>query len=133
MGRVAVRLVVLLSLLAYGPTPARAHHSFAAEYDANKPITLTGMVTKVEWLNPHVRFYIDVKDAGAATHWELTMGGPNGLLRRGWKRTMLKPGETVTVNGYLARDGSKLANVRIVTLPDGQKMFGGTAPDAPPS
>ena len=125
-------MTVALAVLLASAAP-RAHHSFAAEYDANKPITLTGAVVKVEWLNPHVRFYIDVKEAGKTTQWELTMGGPNGLLRRGWKRTMLKPGETVTVNGYLARDGSKLANVRIVTLPDGQKMFGGTAPDAPPN
>ena len=112
--------------------PALAHHSFAAEYDAKKPATLTGIVTKVEWTNPHVRFYIDVKDpSGTVTNFELTMGAVNGLLRRGWTTTMLKPGETVTVNGYFARDGSHLANARIVTLSDGRKMSGGTAADAP--
>jgi hypothetical protein len=109
-----------------------AHHSFAAEYDAKKPATLTGTVTRVEWTNPHVRFYIDVKDqAGVVTNWELTMGAVNGLLRRGWTMKMLAPGDSVRVDGYLARDGSHLANARIVTLSDGRKMSGGTAPDAP--
>ena len=109
-----------------------AHHSFAAEYDAKKPATLTGTVTKVEWTNPHVRFYIDVKDqAGMVTNWEFTMGAVNGLLRRGWTMKMLAPGDSVRVDGYLARDGSHLANARIVTLSDGRKMSGGTAADAP--
>jgi uncharacterized protein DUF6152 len=110
---------------------ARAHHSFAAEYDAKKPATIRGTVTKIEWTNPHVRFYMDVTDPAGTVNWEFTMGAVNGLLRRGWKKTMIKPGDTVTVDGYLARDGSHLANARIVTLSDGQKMFGGTAPDAP--
>jgi hypothetical protein len=115
-----------------GTAPAIGHHSFAADYDAKKPVTFAGTVTKVEWTNPHVHFYMDVTDkAGAVTNWEFTMGAVNGLLRRGWKKTMLNPGDTVTVDGYLARDGSHLANARIVTLRDGQKMFGGTAPDAP--
>jgi hypothetical protein len=109
-----------------------AHHSFAAEYDAKKPATLTGTVTKVEWTNPHVRFYLDVKDqAGMVTNWEFTMGAVNGLMRRGWTMKMLAPGDSITVDGYLARDGSHLANARIVTLRDGRKMSGGTMPDAP--
>src|SRR5258706_16043901 len=108
-----------------------AHHSFAAEYDGKKPATLTGTVTKVEWTNPHVHFYMDIKDAaGAATAWEFPMGAVNGLFRRGWTKEMLKPGDTVTVDGYLARDGSRLANARLVTLGDGRKMSGGTMPDA---
>jgi len=112
--------------------PLLAHHSFAAEYDAKKPATLTGTVTKIEWTNPHVRFYLDVKDqAGAVTTWEFTMGAVNGLLRRGWTKNMINAGDTVTVDGYFARDGSHLANARIVTLSDGRKMSGGTAADAP--
>ena len=121
----AALLIVLQAASSY------AHHSFAAEYDGKKPATLTGTVTKVEWTNPHVHFYMDIKDpAGAATPWEFTMGAVNGLFRRGWTKEMLKPGDTVTVDGYLARDGSHLANARTVTLRDGRKMSGGTMRDA---
>jgi hypothetical protein len=122
----AAVLVLLQAAAAY------AHHSFAAEYDAKKPATLSGVVTKVEWTNPHVHFFIDVKDAsGTTTAWEFTMGAVNGLFRRGWAKNMLKPGDMVTVDGYLARDGSHLANARLVTLPDGRRMSGGTMPDEP--
>jgi hypothetical protein len=123
-------LVALLMLLL--AASAQAHHSFAAEYDAKKPATFTGTVTKVEWTNPHVHFFVDVKDpAGATMQWEFTMGAVNGLFRRGWTKEMLKPGDTVTVDGYLARDGSRLANARIITLRDGRRMSGGTMPDEP--
>ena len=96
----------------------RAHHSFGAEYDANKPITLTGVVTKVEWTNPHVWFYINVKDekTGEVTNWGAEMGPPHGLQRRGWRRDTLKIGEEVTVAGSLAKNGSKRMNARQVTL-----------------
>src|SRR5215472_4333303 len=108
--------------------PALAHHSFAAEYDAAKPITLKGTVTKVEWMNPHARFYIDVKDdSGKVTNWELEVGSPNGLMRRGWTRSSMKPGDTVTVQGSLAKDGSNLANARTVKLTDGRSLFAGSA------
>jgi hypothetical protein len=130
---VAVRFVLAASLVLT-PAAARvaAHHSFAAEYDGTKKVTLAGTVTKVEWMNPHVRFYVDVKDdGGAVTNWELTMGNPNSLLRRGWTRTLLKPGDSVVVNGYLAKDGSRLANARLVTLSDGREMYTGAPPDAP--
>jgi hypothetical protein len=104
--------------------PALAHHSFAAEYDAAKPVTLKGTVTKVEWMNPHARFYIDVKDdAGKVTNWEFELGSPNGLMRSGWTRNSLKQGDTVTVSGSLAKDGSNLANARQVTLADGKRVF----------
>jgi hypothetical protein len=130
------RSMVFLSgmLLALGTLPALAHHSFAAEYDSTKPVTLKGSVTKMEWQNPHARFYVDVADeAGKVTNWELELGSPNGLMRRGWTRNSLKPGDTVTVEGYLAKDGSKLANARNVTLGDGRKIFAGSSDDGGPS
>ena len=97
---------------------SEAHHSFSAEFDADKPITLTGIVTKVEWTNPHVWFYINVKDpeTGEVTNWGAEMGPPHGLQRSGWRRDTLKIGEEVTVDGYLARNGSKRINARQVTL-----------------
>jgi hypothetical protein len=118
-------LAVVLGLAA---VPALAHHSFAAEYDAAKPVTMTGTVTKVEWMNPHARFYIDVKDeSGKVTNWELELGSPNGLMRRGWTRNSMKPGDVVTVSGSLAKDGSSLANARTVKLTDGRNLFAGSA------
>ena len=114
--------------LGLAAMPALAHHSFAAEYDSAKPITLTGTVTKVEWMNPHARFYIDVKDDdGKVTNWEFELGSPNGLMRLGWTRNSLKDGDTVTVSGSLAKDGSKLANARQIKLADGRKVFAGSA------
>lgn len=95
-----------------------AHHSFAAEFDANKRVTLTGVVTKVEWTNPHVWFYINVKDekTGEVTNWGAEMGPPHGLQRSGWRRETLKIGEKVTVSGSLAKNGSKRLNARQVTM-----------------
>jgi hypothetical protein len=131
-----IRTVVLLTGIAaaFAAAPVFAHHSFAAEYDSAKPISLKGEVTKMEWMNPHARFYVDVKDdSGKVTNWELELGSPNGLMRRGWTRNSLKPGDTITVDGYMAKDGSKLANARTVALADGRKIFAGAAEDGGPS
>lgn len=108
--------------------PALAHHSFAAQYDRQKPVTLMGNVTKLDWINPHARFFIDVKDAsGKIVSWEIELGPTAGLVRRGWTRTSLKIGEPVTVAGFLAKDGSNLANANTVTLSDGKKVFAGSS------
>ena len=115
-------------------TPVFGHHSFAAEYDSARPITLKGTVTKMEWMNPHARFYVEVKEEGGkASNWELELGSPNGLMRRGWTRNSLKPGDSIVVEGYVAKDGSNLANARQVTLADGRKIFAGAAEDGGPS
>jgi hypothetical protein len=125
-------LAMSIGLIA-GAVPVYAHHSFAAEYDSNKPMTVTGTVTKVEWMNPHARFYVDVKDdSGKVVNWEFEMGSPNVLQREGWTRNSMKCGDQVIVNGFLAKDGSKLANARDVRLADGKRLFAGSsAGDAP--
>jgi hypothetical protein len=117
-----MRAVILGALVAGGFLLAGgatfAHHSFAAEFDANKPVTMTGIVTKVDWANPHVWFYINVKDdaTGQMANWGAEMGPPHLLQRRGWRRDTLKIGESVTVNGSLARDGSRRMNAAKVIL-----------------
>jgi hypothetical protein len=127
------KFVLLLAAMMMMATAAWAHHSFAAEYDSAKPVTLKGTVTKMEWMNPHARFYVDVKDeSGKVTNWELELGSPNGLMRRGWTRNSLKPGDSVIVEGYLAKDGSSLANARQITLADGRKVFAGSSDDGGP-
>ena len=102
-----------------------AHHSFSAEFDANQPVELTGIVTKVEWKNPHVWFFIDVtEDDGGVTSWGWEMGSPNGLMRRGWTRNSMKIGDVVSVEGSLAKDGSSRANARVVLLAaNGERLF----------
>jgi len=112
--------------------PVLAHHSFAAEFDAQSPIELTGTVTKVEWMNPHTYFYIDVEDEnGDVESWALEMGSPNGLMRRGWTRNSLQVGNVVSVSGTRAKDGSYKGNVRSVVLASGQRLFAGSSqPDA---
>jgi hypothetical protein len=110
--------------------PVSAHHSFAAEYDASKPVELKGRVTKVEWTNPHARFYIDIKDAdGKVTTWNFELASPNVLTRNGWTRHSLQEGDEITVQGSMAKDGSNLANARTVTLANGKKVFAGSNTD----
>jgi hypothetical protein len=126
-------LLASLGLL-FANLPVLAHHSFQAEYDADKPVTLKGTVTKVEWTNPHARFYVDVKDGGGnVTNWNLELASPNGLMRQGWTRHSLKVGDAVTVTGAMAKDGSNMANARTVTLADGRKVFAGSSEDGGPA
>ena len=112
------------------PAPALAHHSFAAEYDSSKPVTVTGSVTKVEWTNPHARFYVDTKEPdGSISNWGFELGSPNLLIRYGFTKDLLKVGAEVTVEGFQAKDASKVANTKTVKLPDGRVMSAGSSAD----
>jgi hypothetical protein len=125
----AAATVLLLTTL-----PISAHHAFAAEYDENKRVTVTGTVTGFKWTNPHAWLYVEEKDeSGKKGLWSFEMGSPNGLMRRGWRSTELKTGDAITVEGFAAKDGRRVANASNVTMPDGRKLFGGfqTTPGAP--
>ena len=121
--------------LLFPVMPASAHHAFAAEFDAKKGIKVSGTITKLEWTNPHAWLYVDVKDeTGKLTNWSFELGSPNGLIREGWRRTSLKQGDQVTIEGFVAKDGSNTANAHSVTLPDGRKVFAGSqGPGAGPA
>jgi len=123
-------LIALVGLVALRSAAVDAHHSFAAEFDANKPVTLKGVVTQIDWANPHVWFYINVKDEdGRMARWACEMGAPHQLQQRGWLRDTMKVGDTVTVVGSLARDGAKRANARLVTTADGKTLGAASSGD----
>ncbi len=128
--RVPEFLVMAVGLVL-AAAPLEAHHSFAAEYDSKKPVTVKGTVTKVDWTNPHVYFYIDVTDdGGKVTSWAFEMGPPNGLQRSGWTRNTMKVGDVVVVEGTLAKDGTNQANARSVTMANTGKKLGAASSEA---
>ena len=125
--------LVILGLFS-AAIPVMAHHSFAAEYDNAEPIEFKGTVTKVEWANPHIYYYVDVKGPdGKVTNYAVEGGTPNQLYRQGWRKDSLKVGDEVTVSGFKAKDGSNHVNGRKVTLPNGKRVFGGSADDGGPA
>ena len=134
-GKLAVAVIGVCLILA--AVPVVAHHSFAAEYDAQKPVKMTGTVTQMEWINPHAWIHIDVKKPdGKTENWMIEAGAPNALLRRGFNKQSLLPGTVITVEGYQAKDGANRANGRDITYQDGRKLFVGSsgtgAPDERP-
>jgi hypothetical protein len=131
-GRSVFALVIGVGAIA-SAVPVSAHHSFAAEFDAKKPVTIIGTVTKVEWANPHARFYIDTKDSsGKVVNWDFELASPNGLMRRGWTRNSLKVGDSVTVTGYAAKNAPYVGNASTITMSDGRKMFAGSSFESSP-
>lgn len=124
---------LLAALIAVSPLSAHAHHSFAAEYDGSKPVSVKGTVSKVEWKNPHIWFYVDVKDdSGKVSTWGFSGGAPGMLMRRGIRPEVLKLGDTIVVEGFRARDGSNNASGGKVTFADGRSVFTASAEDAVP-
>ncbi len=124
------RILYICAAVLALTVPSFAHHSFQAEYDVNRPLTLTGTVTKFEWTNPHARFYIDVKDeSGKVANWNFELASPNVLRRLGWNRDMMKPGDTITVKGHQSKDGAAWGNANSVALADGRVMNVGSSAD----
>jgi hypothetical protein len=129
MGRLSFACAAFVVAL-YPTAATRGHHSFTAEFDRDKPIKVTGTVTKVEWTNPHARIYLDVtEDDGKVVNWDFELGPPNGLMRQGWNRNSLRQGHVVTINGFLSKDQQHVANARAVFLPDGRQVLAGSSFD----
>ena len=130
-----MRKTVFIGALAFGLSvlPVWGHHSFAAEYDADKPITIKGAFTKMDWVNPHSWIHVDVKNPdGTVASWACETAPPNGLYRRGWRKTSLKEGDVITIEGFLAKDGSHTMTARSIVTADGARMFAGSADDGAP-
>ena len=129
------RVLYIASVLVFGlvPTTVDAHHAFAAEFSTTSPLTLSGKVVRMVWLNPHARFLMDVPDnKGGHAQWEMVLGSPNVLIRMGWEREFLKPGDQITVSGFRARDGSRMGSARTIRLPGGRTANFGAAFDGGP-
>jgi uncharacterized protein DUF6152 len=125
---VKTKIALFLIFVCAAALPALAHHSFAAEFDGTKAIQLQGELTKLEWTNPHIWIYLDVKESsGSVTKWQCEGGAPNGLTRNGWTRDTLKAGDQIVIEGWLAKDGTKTCNARAVKLPDGKRVFAGSS------
>ena len=133
MSRQSFLCVMAAALAVASITASQAHHSFSAEFDRDKPIKVTGTVTRVEWTNPHARIYLDVQDAdGKVVNWDFELGPPNGLMRQGWSRNSLKAGDVVTIEGTRAKDGTSKGNGRAVALANGQRLFAGSSQGVTP-
>src|SRR5688500_12478769 len=128
----AVLVLLVVGLLLAGRAVV-AHHAFSAEFDAEKPVKLTGAVTRLDWTNPHAWIYVDIKDeSGKVANWGFELASPNGLMRNGWTRFSLKPGDVVTIEGSRAKNGSTNANAQSVITSTGQKLFAGANPAQQP-